>query len=89
MLPGHLRPLFWDVEIQSFEPQSHPDYTILRILEYGNEAAVAWLRRSFPESAIVAAIRNGRRLSRKSATFWALVYSVPHGEVAALRQSLR
>jgi hypothetical protein len=30
-------------------------------------------------------IRRDRRLSRKSATFWALFYDIPAGEVAALR----
>lgn len=87
MIPRHLHPLFWDVDLQSFDPQSYPEYTIGRILEYGNEAAVSWLRKNFSMRAIVDVIRNDRRLSPKSARFWALVFSVPSDEIAALRQT--
>ena len=33
-------------------------------------------------------LKSERRLSEKSATFWALVYEVPSSEVAALNQNL-
>ena len=85
MIAHHLHAFFWDVDVQTFDPQSYPEYTIGRILEYGDSAAVSWMRHNFPEDKIVAVIRNSRRLSRKSAWFWALVYSVPLVETAAVR----
>ena len=87
MIPQQLHPFFWDVDPQSFEPLSYPEYTIGRILEKGNSEAVTWLRQHFSEEMIVSVIRRDARLSRKSATFWALVYRVPAEEVAALRQA--
>jgi hypothetical protein len=87
MIPPELRPWFWDIKAEDFDPAAHPDYTILRILEYGDEKAVAWLRRNFPEEEIRRVIRAGRNLSRKSANYWALVYKVPLEEVAALTGS--
>jgi hypothetical protein len=84
MLDRHLRSLFWDINVDDFSPESHPDYTIMRVLEYGDEPALAWLRKTFSESEIRRVLRTESRLSRKSATFWALVYGVPSGEVAAL-----
>ena len=53
-------------------------------LELGDEDAVAWLRDTFTESEIVSLLRMERRLSRRSANFWALVYGVPTDQVAAL-----
>jgi len=85
MIPQYLRPFFWDVNVAQFDPQSYPEYTIARILEYGDEPAVSWLKEAFAEDQIRRVICTERRLSRKSATFWALVYQIPRSEVAALK----
>jgi hypothetical protein len=85
MIPKYLCPFFWDIDTESFDPQAYPEYTIERILELGTPEAVAWLREQFSEEQIKAVIINNRRLSRKSATFWALIYSIPSRDVAALR----
>jgi hypothetical protein len=84
MIPRHLHTLFWDTNLDTFNPEAWPEYTIFRVLEYGNEEAVAWMRRTFPEAEIRRVLASERRLSPKSATFWALVYEVPSREVAAL-----
>ena len=87
MIPQELRPFFWDINPDSFDPFSHREYTIARVLEYGDEKAVAWLRANFLEPEITEVIRTERRLTRKSANFWALVYGIAPGEVAALCQN--
>jgi Family of unknown function (DUF6922) len=84
MIPRHLRTLFWDTNLENFKPQEHPDYTIFRVLEHGDEAAVKWLRETFSEAEIGSVLRTERRLSPKSATFWALVFGIPSQDVAAL-----
>ena len=76
---------FWDVKLSEFDPATHPDYTIFRVLEYGDSAAVQWLRSIFDEAEIVRVLRTERRLSPKSATYWALVYRVPQDQIAALQ----
>jgi hypothetical protein len=77
--------LFWDVNLDNFNPLSFPAYTIARVLEHGDDKAIAWLRDTFSEAQIVEVLRTERRLSHKSANFWALVYHVPPEEVPALR----
>jgi hypothetical protein len=84
MIPSNLRALFWDTNLDTFTPEAYPDYTILRVLELGDEAAVAWLRETFSEAEIRRVLKTERRLSEKSATFWALVYGIPSCDVAAL-----
>jgi len=56
---------------------AYPAYTIGRVLEYGDDEDVAWLRTNFPAVEITEVVRNERRLSRRSATFWALLYGIP------------
>jgi hypothetical protein len=87
MIPSNLQTLFWDTNLATFVPEAYPDYTIFRILELGDEAAVAWLRNTFSEAEICRVLSTERRLSQKSANFWALVYRVPPREVAALNLS--
>ena len=84
MIPQAVRPLFWDTNLDKFDPVSYPAYTIGRVLEYGDDKAIRWLRDTFSETQIVEVLRTERRLSRKSANFWALVYHVPAEEIAAL-----
>ena len=84
MIPQYLRTLFWDTNLDTFNPSAFPEYTITRVLEYGDRDAVAWLRETFSEAEIVKVLRSARRLSRKSANFWALVYRIAPDEVAAL-----
>lgn len=84
MIPQHIQPFFWDIDPNTFNPIDYPDYTILRILELGDDAAVKWLRQTFSEEAIKSVLCSDRRLSRRSATFWALAYRVPFDEVASL-----
>ncbi len=87
MIPSNLQTLFWDTNLDTFDPAAYPDYTIFRVLEHGDELAVAWLRQTFPEAEIRRVLCTERRLSRKSANFWALICGVPLNEVAALNQA--
>jgi hypothetical protein len=84
MVPRTLQALFWDTDLSTFLPSDYPDYTILRVLEYGDDKAIAWLRETFELPEIRRVIHTERRLSPKSATFWALIYGIPESEVAAL-----
>jgi hypothetical protein len=85
MIPQNLRPFFWDIDADSFDPKRHPDYTIARILEYGNREALSWIKGLFSENEITRILRTERRLTRKSATFWALVYHLSPDQVSALK----
>ena len=84
-IPQHVRLLFWDVDVDAFDPAAYPVYTIERVLEYGDEEAVAWLRSLFTRDRICSVLRTDRRLTRLSANFWALILGVPAEDVAALR----
>lgn len=84
MVPEHVRLLFWDIDITGFDPAAYPVYTIERVLEYGDERAASWMRRTFTDEQILDVLRTGRRLTPLSANFWALVFGVSRNDVAAL-----
>ncbi len=84
MIPQALRPYFWDVDTEDFDPCAYPEYTIERILELGDSKAVAWLQKQFSREQIKHVVRTNRRLTARSANYWALVYDIPAEDVAAL-----
>jgi hypothetical protein len=86
VIPQHVRPLFWDIAVETFDPQAWPRYTIERVLEHGADDDVQWLRRIVTPEQIQGVLRTTRRLSPRSATFWALVFEVPASEVPALQK---
>jgi hypothetical protein len=79
--------LFWDVNADTFDPFARPVYTIGRVLEYGDDEDVAWLRANFSESEITEVVRHERRLSRRPANFWALLYGIPASDITALHDA--
>jgi hypothetical protein len=81
VIPQHARLLFWDIDIETFDPQAYPRYTIERVLEHGDEPDVAWLLQIVSRQQIQDVLRTTRRLSRRSARFWALVFGVPAAEL--------
>jgi len=85
MIPEHLRWLFWDTDVRSFSAVDYPEYCITRALELGDELAVQWMRETFSEAQIKDVLGRQRRLSRRSAHFWSLVYRLPTDQVAALQ----
>lgn len=85
-IPKYLNYLFWDINIESFDPLEYPQYTIGRFLEFGDEKGLAWIKETFSEEQIKSVIKSGRRLSPKSANFWALVYGIPRCEISILNK---
>ncbi len=86
-IPKHLQTLFWDVNIETFDPLEYPQYTISRILELGDKEAITWMKGIFPESQIEDILKADEKLSPKSANFWAIIFGIPLNEVAALKHN--
>ena len=84
-IPKYLHTLFWDVSIETFNPIEYPQYTISRILELGDKEAVTWMKENFSQSQIEDILKEDKRLSPKSANFWAIIFGIPFNEVAALK----
>ena len=80
-LPDHLRPYFWEVDFGRLRVAGRERYIVERLLEYGNDRAIRWLRATFASATIADAVRHSRRLSPRTATFWALISDIPRSEI--------
>ena len=53
-LPGFLKKYFWDVDFTKIDPEHSRIYIIRRIMEYGDQKAVSWMRNKYTEAEIRA-----------------------------------
>lgn len=88
-LPKSCHRFFWDIAAAKLNPAKFPKYTTERLLEYGDQKAVAWMQKSFTKKQIIEVLKNSRNLSAKSANFWAVIYNVPKDQVRCLEEDFR
>ena len=88
-LPEFLRPLFWEVDFGQLRVQGHERYVIERVLEYGDDEAIRWLYHTFGPHAIAKVVQRSRKISRNTATLWALVLDIPREQVQCLSKRYR
>ena len=80
-LPSFLRPYFWEVDFTMIQLPKHETYVIERVLEYGNDQAIGWLKKIFTPETIAHVVRRSGCLSRNTANFWALILDIPKEEI--------
>lgn len=81
-LPSFLRPFFWDIEFDQLRLPGRESYVIERLLEFGDDQAVRWLRATFPDELIGHVVRTSRRISPNTANLWSLVFDIPREAIA-------
>lgn len=81
-IPKYLHRYFWDVNPETIDLAKHRRYVIERLLEFGDQESVAWMKKTFPQDEIVEVLKIARALTKKSANFWANVFGVPRDQLA-------
>ncbi|MDI3281573.1 MAG: hypothetical protein QJR13_09405 [Bacillota bacterium] len=84
-LPPFLYKFFWDTDPSRLDARRDRSFILERLLELGDDEAVHWLLSTYPREEIEEVVRYSRRLSRKTANFWALRYGLPQEEIRCLR----
>ena len=83
-LPEFLSLLFWEAEAEAIRIEHNAEYIIERVIEYGDDRAIAWLLSAFTREKIISAVKASRRISPNTATLWSLVFDIPKEEIACL-----
>lgn len=86
-LPEFLRPYFWDVDFDKVDLDCLQYFIIGRLLDWGNIRAVKWLLKKYSKTNIVHTVTISKNLSKRSATFWGLIFNIPHNRIASLQQT--
>lgn len=77
MIARHLKKYFWDVDVATLDIHSHKKYILERILDMGDDEAVAWMRVNFSNDDIREILDTSRTLSPKSRNYWRLIVQMP------------
>ena len=88
-LPPELHRYFWDTDPKKLDINKYRQFVIERILEFGDEHAIRWLRKNFGDEAIKEVVCESRRISRRTANFWRLILDIPKEKVACLSRRSR
>ncbi len=88
-LPKFLKRYFWDVEFIDLSKEKYPRFIIERILEYGDEKAVKWMRDNFTKNKVKEVVCKSKNISKKSANFWQLLFNIKKGDVLCLTKSFQ
>lgn len=82
-----IKKYFWDSDIKESDIEKHPDYVIIRLLEFGDPQSIKWLLRKFSKNTIRRAIKKRCGLSSKSVIFWKHFFNIKDSEILCLKKS--
>ncbi|MDZ4168058.1 MAG: helix-turn-helix domain-containing protein [Coriobacteriia bacterium] len=74
--------VFWDVDVESLDPERHARFIIERILEAGRPVHLRWLFSTYPVERILEVARTSRGLSHKAASAWTNILEARIRDVA-------
>ncbi len=74
-LADHLRPFFWETDLDKISIEENKTYIIERILELGDRDAVQWLFANISRDDIKKALEESKNISYKSQNFWSIILS--------------
>ncbi len=80
--------LFWDVDPALLDLEKHFIFIIERILSLGRPKEIGWLLSIFPPGKIILVVKKSRKLSKKTANYWALHFGIPKEDVACFKRPL-
>ena len=80
-LPPFLKRYFWDVEFARMRLPERSFHIIERVLEYGDDRSLHWLKETFPREEIAQVVRESRAISRRTANLWAMFLNIPREEI--------
>ena len=65
--------LFWDVNPDNIDPEKHARYIIERVLEFGNDGEVRWMKSFYTPSLIREVVEKSRSLMPETRNLWHLI----------------
>lgn len=73
----NLRPsLFWDTDVKKLDLQKNSKYIIERIMDFGNDNEVRWMRKYYPKELIASVCKSSKQLHKSSRTLWTQLTSL-------------
>jgi len=65
--------LFWDTDPKKLDVNKHSKYIIERIMDFGRDDEVQWMRRQYSKELLAEVARKSRVLQSNSKALWTLL----------------
>lgn len=65
--------LFWDTDPKKLNLDKHAKYIIERVMDFGNDDEVRWMRRYYPKPLLAKVAKTSKVLQSNSKTLWTLL----------------
>ncbi len=85
-MPNHLTKFFWDVDPSQLDVNKDLFFIIERILEYGDDHSLKWLRNIYSNKDIVKVVKASKKLSKKTVNLWQIYYDLKPEEITCLKR---
>ena len=66
--------LFWDANPEKLDPERNAQYIIERILDFGRDDEVRWLKQQYDSARIKKAVEKSRSLRPDTKKLWTLIF---------------
>ncbi len=80
-IPDYLHVYFWDIALDELDLDKHCFFIISRILNEGNDQALAWLFDQYDRETIKNAVKASRSLSLKATRCWQNYFGLKEDEL--------
>lgn len=84
--PEFLKRYFWDVNFFKLDQVKNKNFIIERLLEMGDEKSARWMKGFYSREDIKTIVKSSKKLSFKSANYWALIFDIPKEEILCLNK---
>ncbi|OGK38579.1 hypothetical protein A3F03_00485 [Candidatus Roizmanbacteria bacterium RIFCSPHIGHO2_12_FULL_41_11] len=85
-LPLGFQKYFWDTDLKIINPKKNAVYVVERLLEWGDAKTIHWLENAYGRTYLKKIIIKTRRLSPKSANFYAHFYLINPKRILCLQK---
>jgi hypothetical protein len=73
--------LFWDVEVEKINPDTHASFIVERVLKKGTLQDFGLLNQIFSSDQTISTVKNLKNLDPKSANFAHIYFNIPKNEM--------
>ncbi len=73
MLPLKFKKYFWDCAFNSLEWQEHKTYISERLMNYGNNNDIKWLKKKLSLDEIICIVQKSKNIDKKTKNYWLII----------------
>jgi hypothetical protein len=85
-IPNFVSQYLWDVPLKNISISKNSNFIIERVLEYGDIEAFVWINSNYKKENIISVLRESKKISPKSGSFFALYYGINKEELECIRK---